>query len=349
MNERKKIEIKDLVMIYAPNKKILKRAADEYQRGTSVEKIFKDYGVTVGVNRVSMDILEGEIMVVMGLSGSGKSTLLKCLNLLNRPTYGEILVDGENILQYGKKQLRSLRQKKISMVFQDFGLLNHRTVLENAMYGLEVSRVPHKEARQKAMEVLKTVGLEGWENKMPRELSGGMQQRVGFARALANDPEILLMDEPFGALDPLIRQQMQNELLDIQSKMKKTIVFITHDIDEAFRLGNHVAIMKDGIIHQSGTPREIMQHPATDYVKRFVQGVNRLSFAKAKDIACSEFTLPYENLPSVDCDTVLNQIIPHFENHDYVYVTDMEGNRIGYISKNAFLREIKVDSTPNTV
>ena len=346
MNENKKIEIKDLVMIYAPNKKILRKAAEEYRKGASPEKLFKDYGVTVGVNRVSMEIQEGEIMVVMGLSGSGKSTLLKCLNLLNKPTEGQILVDGENILDYGKQQLRALRQKKISMVFQDFGLLNHRTVLENAMYGLEVSRVPKKEAREKAMDVLKTVGLEGWEHKLPRELSGGMQQRVGFARALANDPEILLMDEPFGALDPLIRQQMQNELLEIQARMKKTIVFITHDIDEAFRLGNHVAIMKDGIIHQNGTPREIMQHPATDYVKRFVQGVNRLRFVKAKDIAITESELLDERIPCVDGEITLHQIIPFFEGCDDVCVTDAEGNRIGHISKDAFLREIQEAEEP---
>ena len=344
MIEKKKIEIKDLVMIYAPNKKILRKAAAEYQLGKPAEQLFRDYGATVGVNNASLDIQEGEIMVVMGLSGSGKSTLLKCLNLLNKPTRGQILIDGENILQYGKQQLRGLRQKKISMVFQDFGLLNHRTVLENAMYGLEVSRVPKKEARQRALEVLKTVGLEGWEHKFPRELSGGMQQRVGFARALANDPQIMLVDEPFGALDPLIRQQMQNELLEIQAKMKKTIVFITHDIDEAFRLGNHVAIMKDGIIHQCGTPREIMLNPATDYVKRFVQGVNRLRFVKASDIVTAECEHTSKNIPAVNGEVTLHQVIPFFENSDTVAVTDAEGNVAGYISKDAFLREIQAES-----
>lgn len=342
MSNRKKIEIKDLVMLYAPNRKTLQLATEEYRKGATPEKLFADHSVTVGVNRVSMDICEGEIMVVMGLSGSGKSTLLKCLNLLNRPVEGKILVDGEDILQYGKQQLRTLRQEKISMVFQDFGLLNHRTVLENAMYGLEVSRIPKKEARQKAMEVLKMVGLEGWENKLPRELSGGMQQRVGFARALANDPEILLMDEPFGALDPLIRQQMQNELLEIQSKMKKTIVFITHDIDEAFRVGNHVAIMKDGVIHQDGTPREIMRHPATDYVKRFVQGVNRLRFVRARDIVTAQPPISgREEFPHVDGEMTLQQLSPYFEANDGVFATDVEGNVIGFIDRSTFFREIQ--------
>lgn len=344
MSSKKKIEIKDLVMIYAPNRKTLRRAAEEYRSGAAPETLFRDHGATVGVNRVSMDIYEGEIMVVMGLSGSGKSTLLKCLNLLNRPVEGEILVDGENILQYGRQQLRALRQKKISMVFQDFGLLNHRTVLENAMYGLEVSRVSRKEARQRALSVLKTVGLEGWENKLPRELSGGMQQRVGFARALANDPEVLLMDEPFGALDPLIRQQMQNELLEIQARMKKTIVFITHDIDEAFRVGNRVAIMKDGVIHQNGTPREIMQHPATDYVRRFVRGVNRLRFVRARDIAAPAPAASQQELLRVDGEMTLQELAPHFESCDCLCVTDADGTVIGYITRSAFLREMQAES-----
>ena len=271
---KKKIEIKDLVLIYAKNKKNLQRAAEDYKNGATREKIFED-GAVVGVDKVSLDIGEGEIMAIMGLSGSGKSSLLKCLNRLNQPVSGQILVDGENILDYDKKKLRELRQNKMTMVFQDFGLLTHRTVLENARFGLEVRGTEKAEAGEKAREVLKMVGLEGWENKMPRELSGGMQQRLGFARAMAINPEILLMDEPFSALDPLIRQQMQDELLSLQEKMHKTIVFITHDIDEAFRLGNHVAIMKDGRIEQMGTPMEIMEQPKTDYVQRFVNGIKR--------------------------------------------------------------------------
>ena len=271
---KNKIEIKNVTLIYANSKKVLRKAAEDYRSGASAEKIFED-GAVVGVNDVSLDIAEGEIMAIMGLSGSGKSSLLKCLNALNRPIQGEILVDGENVLSYDKKQLRDLRQNKMTMVFQDFGLLSHRTVLENARFGLEVKGLAKEEANAKAIETLKLVGLDGWQNKMPRELSGGMQQRLGFARAMAINPEILLMDEPFSALDPLIRQQMQDELLSLQEKMHKTIVFITHDIDEAFRLGNHVAIMKDGRIQQVGTPKEIMEHPETDYVKRFVDGIKR--------------------------------------------------------------------------
>lgn len=270
----KKIEIKDLSLIYAKGKKELKKAEAAYRNGANGAELFKS-GAVVGVDHVSLDVEEGEIMVIMGLSGSGKSSLLKCLNMLNVPCGGEILIEGENILAYDKKQLRELRQNRMTMVFQDFGLLNHRTVLENARFGLEVRKMPKKEANEKAMEALKLVGLEEWAGKMPKELSGGMQQRLGFARAMAINPEILLMDEPFSALDPLIRQQMQEELIQLQSRMHKTIVFITHDIDEAFRIGNHVAIMKDGKLQQVGTPKEIMQHPQTEYVKKFIEGINR--------------------------------------------------------------------------
>jgi glycine betaine/proline transport system ATP-binding protein len=254
------------------------------REGATKEEVLKKTGHTVGVHDASFEVNRGETFVIMGLSGSGKSTLIRCLNLLNRPTKGRITVDGENIVEYGKKQLREFRQNKMAMVFQHFGIFTHRTVLANVEYGLEVKGVPKEERRRKAEEVLATVGLEGWEDKMPGELSGGMQQRVGLARALANDPDILLMDEPFSALDPLIRREMQLELLEIQSKLKKTIVFITHDVNEAFKLGDRVAVMKDGQVIQIGTPEEILNQPANDYIEEFVKDIDRSRVVQAKHV-----------------------------------------------------------------
>ncbi|HHV18831.1 MAG TPA: betaine/proline/choline family ABC transporter ATP-binding protein, partial [Thermoanaerobacterales bacterium] len=227
---------------------------------------------------------DGEFFVIMGLSGSGKSTLIRCLNLLNRPTAGEIIVDGEDIVKYDKKQLMEFRQKKVAMVFQNFGLFTHRTVLGNVEYGLEIRNIDKAKRQQIALEALESVGLKGWEDKMPTELSGGMQQRVGLARALANDPDMLLMDEPFSALDPLIRRDMQVELLEIQSKLKKTIIFITHDINEAFKLGDRVAVMKDGKIVQQGTPEDILNNPSDGYIEDFVKSIDRTKVIQAKNI-----------------------------------------------------------------
>ena len=236
------------------------------------------------MNNVSLAVDEGELFVIMGLSGSGKSTLIRCLNLLTKPTSGQILVDDENIVEYNKKQLRGFRQKKVAMVFQNFGLFTHRTVLGNVEYGLEVRNIDKEKRRKIALEALENVGLKGWEDKMPTELSGGMQQRVGLARALANDPDILLMDEPFSALDPLIRRDMQIELLEMQAKLKKTIIFITHDINEAFKLGDRVAVMKDGKIVQQGTPEEILNNPSNEYIEDFVKTIDRTKVVQAKNI-----------------------------------------------------------------
>ncbi|MEF2967133.1 glycine betaine/L-proline ABC transporter ATP-binding protein [Paenibacillus sp. M1] len=244
------------------------------EQGYNKDSLAKEKGITVGVNRVSLSINEGEIFVIMGLSGSGKSTLVRMLNRLIEPTAGEVLIHGQDLLKMNKAQLRDVRRKKISMVFQKFGLFPHRTVLENVEYGLEVQKFPKAERREKALKSLELVGLKGWEDKMPDELSGGMQQRVGLARALANDPEILLMDEAFSALDPLIRRDMQDELLELQEKMKKTIVFITHDLDEALRIGDRIALMKDGELVQIGTPEEMLTNPADRYVERFIEDVD---------------------------------------------------------------------------
>jgi len=277
----KKIEVKNLVKIFGSKPKL---ALKRLKEGWSKEKILKTTGQTVGVNNASFTVDEGEFFVIMGLSGSGKSTLIRCLNLLNRPTAGEILIDGEDIVKYDRQQLREFRQNKVAMVFQNFGLFTHRTVLGNVEYGLEIRNIHKDKRKQIALEALESVGLKGWEDKMPTELSGGMQQRVGLARALANNPDILLMDEPFSALDPLIRRDMQIELLEIQSKLKKTIIFITHDINEAFKLGDRVAVMKDGKIVQQGTPEEILNNPSNEYIEDFVKSIDRTKVIQAKNI-----------------------------------------------------------------
>ena len=264
------------------------------EKGEKKTDLLKKYKHSVGVNNVSFSVNEGEIFVVMGLSGSGKSTLIRCLNRLIEPTRGEIYVDNEKITQVSSAKLREIRRKKIAMVFQNFALLPHRTVLENVAFGLEIQKVDVEERKKKAIEMLEVVGLKGYENAKPKELSGGMQQRVGLARALATDADILLMDEAFSALDPLIRKEMQNELLSLQTKMQKTIVFITHDLDEALKIGDRIAIMKDGNIVQIGEPEEILNSPADAYVREFIQDVNRTKIVSASSIMRSSESIILE-------------------------------------------------------
>lgn len=276
-----KIRVKNLVKVFG-NKQ--QSALKRIRKGQTKDQILKETGQAVGVGGVSFDVYDGEIFVIMGLSGSGKSSVIRCLNLLNKPTAGEIYLDGENIVKYDKNQIRKMRQNKVAMVFQHFGLLTHKTVLANVEYGLEVRGVPTEERRKIAMENIEIVGLSGWEDMYPNELSGGMQQRVGLARALANDPDVLLMDEPFSALDPLIRREMQMELLSLQSKLQKTIIFITHDINEAFKLGDRVAVMKDAKIVQVGTPEEIIESPSNEYIEDFVRDIDRTKILQAKNI-----------------------------------------------------------------
>lgn len=268
----KKIEVRDLTKIFGKHPKQGVRMLKE---GKSKDEILKETGMTVGVNRVSFDVEAGEVFVIMGLSGSGKSTLIRLVNRLIEPSNGTILIDGEDISKMDKKQLMETRRKKLGMVFQNFGLFPHRTIQENTGYGLEVQKKEKTVIAEKARQALELVGLKGYEDQYPNQLSGGMQQRVGLARALANDPDILLMDEAFSALDPLIRKGMQDELLDLQQKMQKTILFITHDLDEALKIGDRIALMKDGVIVQIGTPEEIMTNPADDYVEKFVEDVDR--------------------------------------------------------------------------
>lgn len=254
------------------------------KNGKTKEEILTETNHTVGVYDASLDIKEGEVFVIMGLSGSGKSTFIRCFNLLNKPTSGSIIIDNEDIAKYNNDQLKKLRQEKIAMVFQHFGLFSHKTILANVEYGLEIRGVSKEERHKIALENIENVGLKGYEDKYPDELSGGMQQRVGLARALANDPEILLMDEPFSALDPLIRREMQLELLDIQERLQKTIVFITHDVNEAFKIGDRVAVMKDGRIVQVGTPEEIIEAPANDYISDFIKDIDRSKVFQAEHV-----------------------------------------------------------------
>lgn len=280
-----KIEIKDLSILFGPEKAKAKKMV---KQGKSKQEILKETGCTIAVRNANLEIEEGEMFVIMGLSGSGKSTLVRCINRLNEPSMGEIWLSGRNITSLSDKELLQIRRKEMAMVFQHFGLLPHRTVLSNIAFGLELQGVPKEEREKKAYESIAVVGLKGYENQRVDELSGGMQQRVGLARALANDPEVLLMDEAFSALDPLIREQMQDELLDLQEKMKRTIVFITHDLDEAIKLGDRIAIMKDGEVVQVGTPEEILTDPADDYVTRFTESVDRGRVVTASSIMLTQ-------------------------------------------------------------
>ena len=270
MDEEAKISCKNVWKIFGPDPRSILN--DSYQN-MSRSKVQEETGHVVAVKDVSFSIQKGETFVVMGLSGSGKSTLVRCLTRLIEPTDGQIFIDDTNIVNISNSELTNLRRHRMSMVFQHFGLFPHRRVIDNIGYGLEIRGTPKDERLDKSMEVLKLVGLDGWENNYPRELSGGMQQRVGLARALAVDPEILIFDEPFSALDPLIRREMQDELLSIQKLVKKTMVFITHDFLEAIKMGDHIAIMKDGEISQVGTPEEIVANPVDQYVKDFTEDV----------------------------------------------------------------------------
>lgn len=277
----KKIEVNNLTKIFGSNpQQGLKRLLN----GDQKEDILAETGMTVGVNQASFSVEAGEFFVIMGLSGSGKSTLIRLVNRLIEPTSGEVLIDGQNIVEMGKNDLIETRRKKLGMVFQQFGLFPHRTVLQNVAYGLEIQGVKKEERNKRAQKSIEDVGLQGYEQSYPKELSGGMQQRVGLARALANDSDILLMDEAFSALDPLIRKEMQDELLNLQNKLGKTILFITHDLDEALKLGDRIAIMKNGEIVQVGTADEILENPANEYVSNFVKDVDRSKVLMASHV-----------------------------------------------------------------
>ncbi|MDQ0351671.1 glycine betaine/proline transport system ATP-binding protein [Alkalibacillus filiformis] len=318
------IKVENLSKIFGKKTKEATKLLDE---GYSKEEVLEKTGCTVGVNRATFEVEEGEVFVIMGLSGSGKSTLLRLLNRLIEPTEGSVEIDGQNLATMNKEDLREIRRTKMSMVFQKFALFPFRTVLDNAEFGLEVQGIEKEERTQKAKEALDLVGLGGYVNQYPSQLSGGMQQRVGLARALTNDPEVLLMDEAFSALDPLIRKDMQDELLDLQETMKKTIIFITHDLDEALRIGDRIALMKDGSIVQIGTPEEILINPANDYVEKFVEDVDRSKVLTADKIMKRPETVDYDKHgPRVALERMREQGLSS------IFVTDRSRNLKGYVT-----------------
>lgn len=287
-----RISIRHLWKVFGPEPSSI--LDQEWVREATRAEILERTGHVIGVKDVSFEVKIGEVFVVMGLSGSGKSTLIRCLIRLVEPTSGAIEIDGEDIVGYHERQMIQLRREKVGIVFQQHGLLPHRRVLDNVAYGLEVKGLGKKSRRLKAEEVIETVGLSGWEDAFPSQLSGGMQQRVGIARALAVDPEVLLMDEPFSGLDPLIRREMQDELINLQAKVQKTIVFITHDLNESLKLGDHIAIMRDGEIVQQGTPQQIVTQPANEYVSAFVQDVSKAKVLSAENIMQEPAALVYD-------------------------------------------------------
>jgi len=328
-----KIEINNIYKIFGNNPDSV---MDMVKGGATKDEVLEQTGHTVGLDNVSLDIEEGETFVCMGLSGSGKSTLIRHLNRLIDPTAGEILIDGENVMSLNPEQLIDFRRHKMSMVFQRFGLFPHKTVMQNVGYGLEMQGKSEDERDKIAMEKIEAVGLNGFENQFPNQLSGGMQQRVGLARALATNSDIMLMDEAFSALDPLIRSDMQKQLIDLQSELKKTIVFITHDLDESLRLGDHIGILNAGKLVQVGTPVDIIMNPADDYVKAFVKDVNRAKVVKAKIIMTkvSETNgIDKSNLVRVNEDQFIEEFLPQIVcTNANCEVVDKSGNIKGYIT-----------------
>ncbi|RYF08409.1 MAG: proline/glycine betaine ABC transporter ATP-binding protein ProV [Comamonadaceae bacterium] len=312
-------------------------------QGLSKQDILARTGNSIGVFDATFTIEAGEIFVVMGLSGSGKSTLVRMLNRLIEPTAGRIVVDGQDINTLSDRQLRALRRKDISMVFQSFALMPHLTVLDNTAFGLELAGVSRAERQQQAAVALEQVGLAGWGASYPDELSGGMQQRVGLARALASDPSILLMDEAFSALDPIIRTEMQSELLRLQQVKRRTIVFISHDLDEAMRIGDRIAIMKDGHVVQVGTPDEILRNPANDYVRNFVRGVDAAAVFKASDIARKRLTVVREHTDR-GCRAALQLIEGHDDN--FAYVVTPTRRYLGTVSADSLRHALQGHTGP---
>ena len=337
MGNETKIDVKGLTKIFGKKSQIDK-AADLLDQGKKKDEILEKTGATVGVSRADLNIKKGEIFVIMGLSGSGKSTLVRMLNRLIEPTEGQVLIDGQNIMDMDDEALRDIRREKISMVFQNFGLFPHRTILENTEYGLEVQGIAKEERQEKAERALDNAGLLSYKDQKPGQLSGGMQQRVGLARALANDPEILLMDEAFSALDPLIRRDMQDELIEMQEALQKTIVFITHDLNESLRLGDRIAIMKDGEVVQVGTGEEILTNPANDYVKRFVKDVDRSKIITAENIMQRSANLNINH----DGPRVAKQRMED-ENLSNMLVIDKERKLQGYVTDDDVVKAIRDD------
>ncbi|MCM3675613.1 glycine betaine/L-proline ABC transporter ATP-binding protein [Peribacillus simplex] len=340
------VEVRNVSKIFG---KSPKAATDLLKQGKSKKEILKETGQTVGVNNVNFEIYPGEIFVIMGLSGSGKSTLIRMFNRLIDPTLGEILIDDEDIVKMNAARLREVRQKKISMVFQNFALFPHKTILENAEFGLEIQKVDPAKRHENAMKALEAVGLKGYENQLPSQLSGGMQQRVGLARALASDTDILLMDEAFSALDPLIRKDMQDELIQIQDQYKKTIIFITHDLDEALRIGDRIALMKDGSVIQLGTPEQIMMNPANEFVEKFVEDVDLSKVLTASHVMIRPEKIAVDRGPRVALEIMRKQ------GYSSIFVVDRKQKLLGAVtaeqarqamSKNQSISEVMSTDIP---
>ena len=325
-------------------KKILENLDPNLTRDEVQEKT----GHVVAVKDVSFSIQKGETFVVMGLSGSGKSTLVRCLTRLIEPTSGSVIIDDTDVTKISRNSLLDLRRNKMSMVFQHFGLFPHRTVLENISYGLEIRGEKKQDRLDKSMDSLNLVGLKGWHNNYPRELSGGMQQRVGLARAMAVEPEILIFDEPFSALDPLIRREMQDELLDIQKKLQRTMVFITHDFLEAIKMGDHIAIMKDGEISQVGTPEEIVANPVDQYVKDFCEDVPKYKVLSAGKVMRKECSDESKNLfldkkKCIDENAKIESLIDQICEDDTAYpiISSNSGELVGEIDRTIVMKSMK--------
>ncbi len=334
-----KIEVKNLYKVFGENPD---RAFKMIDSGKGKEEIFEKTGLSLGVKNASLAIEEGEIFVIMGLSGSGKSTMVRLLNRLIEPTRGEVLIDGEDIAKISEAKLRQVRRSKISMVFQSFALMPHLTVLNNTAFGMELAGVPVEERNAKAIDALRQVGLENYANSYPDELSGGMRQRVGLARAMANNPDILLMDEAFSALDPLIRTEMQDELVKLQAQHQRTIVFISHDLDEAMRIGDRIAIMQGGEVVQVGTPEDILNNPANDYVRTFFRGVDISQVFSAKDIARRRGAL-IRKTPGFGPRAALKLL--EDEDREYGYVLERGQKFIGVVSIESLKTALKANQS----
>lgn len=327
------IEVRNVSKIFGRQ---VEKAQKLASKGSSKAEILQKTGATVGVDRVSFQVQKGEIFVIMGLSGSGKSTVLRMLNQLIKATSGEIIVDGQDLTKMTKKELLTFRRTKMSMVFQNFALFPHYTVLENVAYGLEVKSMPKAKRQEKARQALALVGLKGYEDQYPNQLSGGMQQRVGLARALASDAQILLMDEAFSALDPLNRKEMQDELLRIQAELNKTIIFISHDLNEALKLGNHIMIMRNAKLIQVGTPEEILTAPANDYVEKFIEDVDRSRILTAENVMIPPAMV---NIEKAGPRTALREMQENYTSS--IYLVDSKYHFKGFATAQAITEALK--------
>ena len=345
METNEKIVVKDVYKIFGPHPE---RALENLKAGATKTEIFEQTGMTVGVDNAAFSVYAGEIFVIMGLSGSGKSTLVRLLNRLIEPTAGRIVVNGQSVMEMKPDELMRFRRNTMSMVFQSFALMPHLSVLENAALGLKLAKVDKRKRGERAAQALEQVGLSGWENSYPDQLSGGMQQRVGLARCLAVDPDILLMDEAFSALDPLIRAEMQDELLELQAKDQRTIVFISHDLDEALKIGSRIAIMEGGRIIQIGTPEEILQNPANEYVSAFFRGVDPTNVISAGDIVRDSHPTIIKN-KTTGLRSALERLTRSDRKHGYVL--DTGHHFLGVVSSDSLrstIEKVAIDSAKGT-